>query len=432
LLAGCGISGLAGALTWSFASDGHSFLFAAQIFALFLGLVWNLACVLVLLQIAGWLWRTRLGRNMDATDGPHDALVLVTSLAIRVWGLALPLAWTLLLQTLQGLESLQAAIGQGQGQGLPFHGDLAEESGLFLRAVVPTMTIHWLLLLILGAVAVWEFFRFSRRTQTGADTHSRILVSPLLGLTIHATTLVYCLESLLVSFTLIYADLENLDCVLSSQEAWTLTNLSVWLLNWLIPDALGISVTACALESLGWIIAGLAALLCYHQRARIRGAVDFALDVTNYFSPEGGTGTVRRQILSRFEAIYTRAAARYPDAKVLFVTHSQGTVLVGDFLGEIDLERPADWVTMGSPISHLYGHYFPDAYLPPRLPDDVTWLNLYRNSDFVGRIVDHAPTNEAIGDGYHSRYFSDARTHHRLEERGLLPSRSDGRVAAPP
>ncbi|MEM8998327.1 MAG: hypothetical protein AAGF23_26320, partial [Acidobacteriota bacterium] len=157
-----------------------------------------------------------------------------------------------------------------------------------------------------------------------------------------------------------------------------------------------------------------------------RTAIDFALDVTNYFSPEGEPSTTRQRILARFHTIHSQASEKNPDSKPLFVTHSQGTVLTGEFLSQLKPDGPVDWVTMGSPISHIYGHYFPDAYEQPSPPGEVTWFNLYRNSDFVGRQIDGIDgirVQESIGDGGHTRYFSDPETLGRLETLKLLPQR---------
>lgn len=81
-----------------------------------------------------------------------------------------------------------------------------------------------------------------------------------------------------------------------------------------------------------------------------------------------------------------------------------------------------DLVTMGSPFTHLYQHYFPDRYPPlfdgsdlnrrdwgTHLPSTVQrWLNIYRVDDFVGTHIDGSegfPTNICIPAGGHTGYW---------------------------
>lgn len=117
-------------------------------------------------------------------------------------------------------------------------------------------------------------------------------------------------------------------------------------------------------------------------------------------------------------------------SRVTIVSHSQGTANAVIALGRADLDaetdqnenpvnleaRIRDWlktvrvdlVTMGSPIYHLYQHYFPDRYPPFYVEKDgqlvwnpdwgdwrtglvQSWTNLYRCDDFVGTKI--------VGDG---------------------------------
>jgi hypothetical protein len=116
-------------------------------------------------------------------------------------------------------------------------------------------------------------------------------------------------------------------------------------------------------------------------------------------------------------------------SRVTIVSHSQGTANAVIALARADLDgktapngKPTleaevcDWlrtvqvdlVTMGSPISQLYQHYFPDRYAPFYVMEDSqlvwnakwgdwhsglvqTWTNLYRCDDIVG--------TQIVGDG---------------------------------
>lgn len=110
-----------------------------------------------------------------------------------------------------------------------------------------------------------------------------------------------------------------------------------------------------------------------------------------------------------------------PDALV-FVAHSQGSVIVLDYLLQPSAEcatllnlRP-HIVTFGSPIQHLYQHYF-DEYgklsvqinnLSERLS---SWTNLYRVDDYIGRHIESQKfiKNELMAPGGHTNYWFEKR-----------------------
>jgi hypothetical protein len=111
---------------------------------------------------------------------------------------------------------------------------------------------------------------------------------------------------------------------------------------------------------------------------------------------------------------------------VLVVAHSQGTLIAAEAL-ELLADRRAlapsalatfcprelKLVTMGSPIGHLYGHYFPRLYrLKPAVTLHVNhWLNIYRRDDFIGTAIGSAastfPENLPIPPRGHTDYWRD-------------------------
>ena len=78
-------------------------------------------------------------------------------------------------------------------------------------------------------------------------------------------------------------------------------------------------------------------------------------------------------------------------------------------------------VTMGSPLTHLYQHYFPLLYPNIGSPqwDGLfqnvgKWINVYRINDFVGTHVECresptglVPANFYVGSRGHTYYWSD-------------------------
>jgi hypothetical protein len=124
------------------------------------------------------------------------------------------------------------------------------------------------------------------------------------------------------------------------------------------------------------------------------------------------------------------------DAAV-FVMHSQGSVVMFDYLrdqGAVRLElsgRHPDVVTLGSPLSHLYEHYFLEY---ASLNKDIAalrgvvgrWINMYRIDDYIGREVAHGTetgvTNEELTRGGHTDYWREHRLGHVLLDLVQHPS----------
>ncbi|MEM1307524.1 MAG: hypothetical protein AAGG99_08360, partial [Pseudomonadota bacterium] len=118
----------------------------------------------------------------------------------------------------------------------------------------------------------------------------------------------------------------------------------------------------------------------------------------------------RRRIQSRLEELVDAVIARQEIDRLIFVAHSQGTVITHDFLiNHDDLKevRPRtqelfkrvsaiDVLTVGSPLSHLYRYYFRDYDAladAPRgdrhlLARVTSWTNMWRVDDPIGGEVD--------------------------------------------
>ncbi|HEX4613244.1 MAG TPA: hypothetical protein VH092_33970 [Urbifossiella sp.] len=148
------------------------------------------------------------------------------------------------------------------------------------------------------------------------------------------------------------------------------------------------------------------------------------------------------EIQQRIEHRFRRALAALlddPDVSHLTVIgHSQGTVVAIDVLSfaglsanehvrltrRLDQLREFTLVTMGSPITHLYQHYFPVRY--PSFTDPGwahfravvrRWVNVFRVDDFIGMDVETVtppwapwpgdPVNVAVGPGGHTGYWRD-------------------------
>jgi hypothetical protein len=179
----------------------------------------------------------------------------------------------------------------------------------------------------------------------------------------------------------------------------------------------------------------------------------------------------RDQILQRIKRILAHYRDEYnhrPD--LILVAHSQGTVDVIETLNDPDM----DWlrnsfgkislITMGSPVTHLYQHYF--GHLYPSFSDRFwktfhqhvdRWVNIFRIDDFVGLDVDfgHLPqthedceameagvapnqsrlhfahcSNHAVGARGHVNYWSDVEVLEILKRELRIEAEGQSRKAA--
>lgn len=155
---------------------------------------------------------------------------------------------------------------------------------------------------------------------------------------------------------------------------------------------------------------GLGALFLFGIVQQIfMGVLHFARDIVDHqyrqprasgMSAGAETGFPRRdRIRQRLRSLMTEVLGRQTHDRLVFVTHSQGTVIAFDCLRSSSAAAPdiesageVHLVTVGSPITHLYQHYFgeysnegsgaSDSRLAARLS---SWTNLWRIDDPIGR-----------------------------------------------
>ncbi|MEM6935899.1 MAG: hypothetical protein AAF552_05555 [Pseudomonadota bacterium] len=169
-------------------------------------------------------------------------------------------------------------------------------------------------------------------------------------------------------------------------------------------------------------------------------ALDIGNDVVNYvrlamplksrLKPSEDERERLRPIRNKFNEVMRLLNRHHPLERIIVVSHSQGTVLAIDELARSNFGQPPEWleqldvtlITMGSPFSHLYQHFFPLSY--PALDQPVwrrlgqrlnRWINIYRNDDFVGTWIDAGSQppfdfeQHAMGTGGHLTYLVDGR-----------------------
>jgi hypothetical protein len=166
----------------------------------------------------------------------------------------------------------------------------------------------------------------------------------------------------------------------------------------------------------------------------------------------------RDRILKRLQALVEDLTAQESYDRIIFLGHSQGSVIIYDYLtskasasalanvGEVRV------VTLGSPLAHIYCHYFPEyggaANFEQKLRVPVAaWTNMCRIDDAVGNgcgLFDHA-SGPVVGGriahrqdvplpaGGHTDYWSDWQVRNVLlrDIRGKNPALAHDAAAAP-
>ena len=185
---------------------------------------------------------------------------------------------------------------------------------------------------------------------------------------------------------------------------------------------------------------------------RLRVGLDAVLDVDNYFGDPPNRQPPRARIFSRYASLLVYLRDR-GYARIVIVSHSQGTVISADLLRYLHAQRrlpaiigalPISLVTVGSPLRDLYAERFPLLYrwmgsnasgfatAGPSASDigAVEWVNACRSGDYVGRYLWAPPghlyrvavvgadgkleadragdrTEFCLGAGAHTHYFSN-------------------------
>ncbi len=162
-----------------------------------------------------------------------------------------------------------------------------------------------------------------------------------------------------------------------------------------------------------WLAGGALTIAALGSRftrtfGRLRVTLDAVLDVDNYFRDPPNLQPPRARIYSRYASllVYLRDHAY---ARIVIVSHSQGTVISADLLRYLHVQRrlpdvigdiPIALVTVGSPLRDLYAEHFPLLYgwmgsnavdfatAGPSAADigAVEWVNAFRSGDYVGRL----------------------------------------------
>jgi hypothetical protein len=169
-----------------------------------------------------------------------------------------------------------------------------------------------------------------------------------------------------------------------------------------------------------WLAGGALTIAALGSRftqtfGRLRVAIDAVLDIDNYFADPPNRQPPRARIYSRYVSLlsYLRDGGY---ARIVIVSHSQGTVISADLLRYLHVQRrlrdvvgaiPVALVTVGSPLRDLYAERFPLLYewmgsseadftsSAPSASDigATEWVNACRSGDYVGRFIWTPPSD---------------------------------------
>lgn len=198
------------------------------------------------------------------------------------------------------------------------------------------------------------------------------------------------------------------------------------------------------------VIASFAVIIIPVATVPLRLALDLVNDIINYgFNFENdhnstlnGNGVTLKQrrplssdIRPRFRLVFDDLVANEGITHLVIIAHSLGSVIAIDELMNTNstdsqaklqcYKNKVMLITMGSPISHLYQHYFPGFYpgwdhpthwavLYKRLS---SWQHYYRIDDYVGTVLQTFPSTAIhfkfaqlpLGEGGHTEYWQDDR-----------------------
>ncbi|MEZ5843705.1 MAG: CoA transferase [Hyphomicrobiaceae bacterium] len=410
------------------------FLVSGAALALIAWTMWTItivSAILLILLMVPW----RLVRRRTTADPPLTRGAAAISLSVLLgifWKFALTLLGVLMIATLvPGLTvtdactpgtTLATAASEGASPNcmLAFVRELLIDVGVLNGAMIVAVLLA-AGLVVAARLALKGLCR--SRARDGTLKLPRLIASPLIVAVLFAGTLVN-------AWIFYVHGYENLEIARSAR-------------SWLGPEMLasgsvGLVLFMALLQRLIEQLDGVVHIgrdLVDHQYAGEPAKLaNLLVPAAERHVSEGGEQKPyprRLRIQRRLEALMDNTILGQNADRLVLVAHSQGTVIVHDYLSDHDKLTPPqhnadavladvrqiDVITVGSPLTHLYRHYFRDYEIPeavdPAKPPLLTrvnsWTNLFRIDDPIGNEVDiiDGILNIGLGPGGHVDYWKE-------------------------
>jgi hypothetical protein len=355
-----------------------------DVLVMFLGMLWLVEMIVLMAMSVVWL--VALLTPGVHRRGLHIAFLL-PALAVGFWGFLMPIVW------LAAAKFLRKFV------------QLSEFEKLFSEAV-PLLGVQCMMAVVIalagGAVLIryaeWRGRAAKAKSVEGFDHPPRLIVHGGLQLVLAVCTVVGM-------------------CGVAGVSLLMMQGVQIKKLWWGDVLVEANNYSAGILMPLGFLF--------FMAFPHLRPVLDILLDVINHFffrpteiadSLDGDEFDIRETTLADGALFFSRRDAVHLRIKRLLawfrdnletkptltiISHSQGTMIGIEVLNDPELAwlnssfSSVRLVTMGSPFTHIYQHYFghlypsldSEAWLPLRTRLD-RWLNIYRRDDFVGTRID--------------------------------------------
>lgn len=368
-----------------------------RVLVVLLGSLWFVES-LVMIAMAG-CWIAAIFHPRVYRPAIHLAFLL-PALTLGIWGQTLPMVWVFARQSVERI------------------GRIPEFVATFNEAV-PLLGVQFLMLvataLVTIAVLMKYFYWKVRHHAAGRPTNSfkekpspRIIVNSAQQVTLAVCTMTG------VSLVFLICTMNALGIAYQSGLfGQTLMEMNKYAVVFMVP------LSGLAFLALPYLRPGFDIVLDAVNHFYFRATnIDDALDDDDEFDIQETTFESGSMFFSRRDTIHCRLKkilVYYRDRlhhrpELVIVSHSQGTMIAVESLNDPEMAWLASTfskttlVTMGSPLTHLYQHYFGHHYPSLNAPfwDEFrqqvdAWVNVYRIDDFVGQEIDFPVPVRAVG-----------------------------------
>ncbi|MEM7732631.1 MAG: hypothetical protein AAF280_07590 [Pseudomonadota bacterium] len=382
---------------------------------LLLEVAWLFAVALCLIVYGAWL--NDSGKLDDSgPDTQRRMFAPICSALLLLWMVVASSAWV---SIQHALENAPEWLAKDQVAVLPQALDHA------IEPLVPNMAlgVGFLMVLVLVAVFVVIMRALNKdvlfKTAVSAPWIGRLLLNGLFQVVFAASTVV---------FAVLAADLLFIKAF-GRQSFGAVDFFERDFLRAVLPyvPIILLGLALLVYQFRGLVAGGLGAfrdIVVYANNDALDPSMDDGKDLSN-FPP-------RAEIEGRFQRVCEFLMGQVNPQRVTVISHSQGTVVATRNLRRLlaaGVFKGCDvtLVTMGSPVTHLYRKYFPEAFRVEagdfqNAGTPITWFNIGRTDDFVGTYIEnldainglaaapgHVPSerNLLVPAGGHPGYFTD-------------------------